>query len=105
MNCKKCGADLPESNFTGICGKCAFSIFQNARTEPLRPVREKSAPDADTRSDRQASAPSDSRQQAPYEQSQQQSDLNEEIEITMAKCGRSTVASIDSTVVVKAPPL
>ena len=31
--------------------------------------------------------------------------LREEIEITMAKCGRSTVASIDSTVVVKAPPL
>ena len=31
--------------------------------------------------------------------------LREEIEITMAKCGRPTVASIDSTVVVKAPPL
>lgn len=31
--------------------------------------------------------------------------LREEIEITMAKCGRSTIASIDSTVVVKAPPL
>ena len=29
----------------------------------------------------------------------------EEIEITMAKCGRPTVASIDSTVVVKAPRL
>jgi 4-hydroxymandelate oxidase len=31
--------------------------------------------------------------------------LREEIEITMAKCGRPTVASIDSSVVVKAPPL
>jgi 4-hydroxymandelate oxidase len=31
--------------------------------------------------------------------------LREEIEITMAKCGRPTVASIDSTVVVKAPHL
>ncbi len=31
--------------------------------------------------------------------------LREEIEITMAKCGRPTVASIDSAVVVKAPPL
>ena len=31
--------------------------------------------------------------------------LHEEIEITMAKCGRPTVASIDSTAVVKAPRL
>lgn len=31
--------------------------------------------------------------------------LREEIEITMAKCGRSNIASIDSTVVVKAPRL
>jgi len=31
--------------------------------------------------------------------------LREEIEITMAKCGRPTVASIDATVVVKAPKL
>jgi 4-hydroxymandelate oxidase len=31
--------------------------------------------------------------------------LREEIEITMAKCGKPTVASIDSTVVVKAPRL
>ena len=31
--------------------------------------------------------------------------LREEIEITMAKCGRPDIASIDSTVVVKAPPL
>ena len=31
--------------------------------------------------------------------------LREEIEITMAKCGRPTIASIDSTVMVKAPPL
>ncbi len=31
--------------------------------------------------------------------------LREEIEITMAKCGRTDVASIDSTVVVKAPSL
>jgi len=31
--------------------------------------------------------------------------LREEIEITMAKCGRPTIASIDSTVIVKAPPL
>jgi isopentenyl diphosphate isomerase/L-lactate dehydrogenase-like FMN-dependent dehydrogenase len=31
--------------------------------------------------------------------------LREEIEITMAKCGRATIASIDSTVVVKAPSL
>lgn len=31
--------------------------------------------------------------------------LREEIEITMAKCGRPTVASIDPTVVVKAPKL
>jgi 4-hydroxymandelate oxidase len=31
--------------------------------------------------------------------------LREEIEITMAKCGRPTVGSIDSTVLVKAPPL
>ncbi len=31
--------------------------------------------------------------------------LRDEIEITMAKCGRTDVASIDSTVVVKAPPL
>lgn len=31
--------------------------------------------------------------------------LREEIEITMAKCGRPTVASIDSTTVVKAPRL
>lgn len=31
--------------------------------------------------------------------------LREEIEITMAKCGRPTVASIDATVVVKAPRL
>ncbi|MBI4529042.1 MAG: alpha-hydroxy-acid oxidizing protein [Deltaproteobacteria bacterium] len=31
--------------------------------------------------------------------------LREEIEITMAKCGRATVASLDPTVVVKAPPL
>jgi 4-hydroxymandelate oxidase len=31
--------------------------------------------------------------------------LREEIEITMAKCGAPTIASIDSSVVVKAPPL
>ncbi|MBM2806862.1 MAG: hydroxy acid dehydrogenase protein [Deltaproteobacteria bacterium] len=31
--------------------------------------------------------------------------LREEIEITMAKCGRPTVASIDATTIVKAPPL
>jgi 4-hydroxymandelate oxidase len=31
--------------------------------------------------------------------------LREEIEITMAKCGRPTIASIDATVVVKAPRL
>jgi len=31
--------------------------------------------------------------------------LREEIEITMAKCGRPTIASIDSTVIVKAPRL
>ncbi len=31
--------------------------------------------------------------------------LHEEMQITMAKCGKPTVASIDSTVVVKAPPL
>ena len=31
--------------------------------------------------------------------------LREEIEITMAKCGRPTVASIDASVVVKAPKL
>jgi 4-hydroxymandelate oxidase len=31
--------------------------------------------------------------------------LREEIEITMAKCGRPTIASIDSTAVVKAPRL
>ena len=31
--------------------------------------------------------------------------LREEIEITMAKCGRPVIADIDSTVVVKAPPL
>ena len=31
--------------------------------------------------------------------------LREEIEITMAKCGRPTIASIDSTVIVKTPPL
>ena len=31
--------------------------------------------------------------------------LREEIEITMAKCGRPTIASIDSTTIAKAPPL
>jgi 4-hydroxymandelate oxidase len=31
--------------------------------------------------------------------------LREEIEITMAKCGRPTIASIDASVIVKAPPL
>jgi 4-hydroxymandelate oxidase len=31
--------------------------------------------------------------------------LREEIEITMAKCGRPTISTIDSSVVVKAPPL
>ncbi len=31
--------------------------------------------------------------------------LREEMEITMAKCGRPTIASIDSTTIVKAPPL
>ncbi|HWP57873.1 MAG TPA: alpha-hydroxy acid oxidase [Candidatus Acidoferrales bacterium] len=31
--------------------------------------------------------------------------LREEMEITMAKCGRPTIASIDSSVIVKAPPL
>ena len=31
--------------------------------------------------------------------------LREEIEITMAKCGRPTIASIDSSTIVKAPPL
>jgi isopentenyl diphosphate isomerase/L-lactate dehydrogenase-like FMN-dependent dehydrogenase len=31
--------------------------------------------------------------------------LREEMEITMAKCGRPTVASIDPTVIVKAPKL
>jgi 4-hydroxymandelate oxidase len=31
--------------------------------------------------------------------------LREEIEITMAKCGRPNIATIDSTVLVKAPPL
>jgi isopentenyl diphosphate isomerase/L-lactate dehydrogenase-like FMN-dependent dehydrogenase len=31
--------------------------------------------------------------------------LREEIEITMAKCGRPTIATIDSTTIVKAPPL
>jgi 4-hydroxymandelate oxidase len=31
--------------------------------------------------------------------------LREEIEITMAKCGRPNIASIDSTIMVKAPPL
>jgi 4-hydroxymandelate oxidase len=31
--------------------------------------------------------------------------LREEIEITMAKCGRATVADIDASVVIKAPKL
>ena len=31
--------------------------------------------------------------------------LREEIEITMAKCGRPTIASIDSSTIVKAAPL
>ncbi|MBI2999673.1 MAG: alpha-hydroxy-acid oxidizing protein, partial [Deltaproteobacteria bacterium] len=31
--------------------------------------------------------------------------LREEMQITMAKCGKPTIASIDSTVMVKAPPL
>jgi 4-hydroxymandelate oxidase len=31
--------------------------------------------------------------------------LREEMEITMAKCGRPTIASIDATAIVKAPPL
>jgi 4-hydroxymandelate oxidase len=31
--------------------------------------------------------------------------LREEIEITMAKCGRPTISSIDATTIVKAPPL
>src|ERR1041384_3756049 len=31
--------------------------------------------------------------------------LREEIEITMAKCGRPTISTIDSTTIVKAPPL
>jgi isopentenyl diphosphate isomerase/L-lactate dehydrogenase-like FMN-dependent dehydrogenase len=31
--------------------------------------------------------------------------LREEIELTIAKCGRPTIASIDATVVVKAPRL
>lgn len=31
--------------------------------------------------------------------------LREEIEITMAKCGRPTISSIDSSTIVKAPPL
>ena len=31
--------------------------------------------------------------------------LREEIEITMAKCGRPTIASIDSSLMIKAPPL
>jgi isopentenyl diphosphate isomerase/L-lactate dehydrogenase-like FMN-dependent dehydrogenase len=31
--------------------------------------------------------------------------LREEMEITMAKCGRPTIASIDATTIVKAPPL
>jgi len=31
--------------------------------------------------------------------------LREEIEITMAKCGRPSISDIDSTAVVKAPPL
>jgi 4-hydroxymandelate oxidase len=31
--------------------------------------------------------------------------LREEMEITMAKCGRPTIASIDSSVMVKAPRL
>jgi isopentenyl diphosphate isomerase/L-lactate dehydrogenase-like FMN-dependent dehydrogenase len=31
--------------------------------------------------------------------------LREEMEITMAKCGRPTIASIDSSVMVKTPPL
>jgi 4-hydroxymandelate oxidase len=31
--------------------------------------------------------------------------LREEMEITMAKCGRPTIASIDGTTIVKAPPL
>jgi 4-hydroxymandelate oxidase len=31
--------------------------------------------------------------------------LREEIEITMAKCGRPSIASIDATIMVKAPPL
>ncbi|MEZ7891687.1 MAG: DnaB-like helicase C-terminal domain-containing protein [Candidatus Wallbacteria bacterium] len=39
MLCKKCNGQLPESNFTGICGKCAFDMFQNARTEPMKSMR------------------------------------------------------------------
>ncbi len=31
--------------------------------------------------------------------------LREEIEITMAKCGRPNIASIDATIMMKAPPL
>jgi isopentenyl diphosphate isomerase/L-lactate dehydrogenase-like FMN-dependent dehydrogenase len=31
--------------------------------------------------------------------------LREEMEITMAKCGRPTIGSIDSTVMVRAPQL
>ena len=31
--------------------------------------------------------------------------LREEIEITMAKCGRPTIASIDGSTIVKVPPL
>lgn len=85
MKCKKCGAGIPESNFSGICGKCAFSIFQSARTEPLRAVRDKSASGGESQSANRmessgaaAAASSSHSYEVPPA-----SDLNEEIEITI----------------------
>ena len=76
MQCNKCGSMVPESNFTGLCGKCAFESFQSARTEPLRPVRENQPHQAQSAA-APAYRPDENRGPAD------ESDLSDEIEITI----------------------
>jgi len=77
MNCKKCSASLAESNFTGYCGKCAFELFQDARTESLKPMREKISA---------VSSQQQSQHQVFHSETRpvfEQSDLSDEIETTI----------------------
>jgi replicative DNA helicase len=36
MKCRECNRELPETNYSGVCGACAFNLFQVSRTNVPR---------------------------------------------------------------------